>query len=81
MSLPRIAYQQGLLARWVSVHVDEAILKCVVKCGLLRRAELDKMRYFLIHWRRLIRLLCTKTVVAFKIWSMVVAACGASSTH
>ena len=30
----------------------EAILKCVVKCDLLRRAELESMRYFLVHWRR-----------------------------
>ncbi len=32
--------------------MDEAILKCVVKCGLLRQVELGKMRYFLTHWRR-----------------------------
>ena len=38
--------------RWASVGVDEAILKCVVKCGLLRRAELEKIRYFFIHWWR-----------------------------
>ena len=35
--------------------VDEAILKCVVKCGLLRGCELDKLRFFLEQWRGRVR--------------------------
>ena len=38
--------------RWAVVGVDEAILKCVVKCGLLRGCELDKLRFFLDQWHR-----------------------------
>jgi hypothetical protein len=43
--------RRGPDGRWAVVGVDEAILKCVVKCGLLRRCELDKLKFFLGHWR------------------------------
>ena len=44
--------RRGPDGRWAVVGVCEAILKCVVKCGLLRNYELDKLRFFLDHWRR-----------------------------
>ncbi len=43
--------RRGPNGRWAVIGVDEAILKCVVKCGLLRRCELDKLGFFLSHWR------------------------------
>ncbi len=51
-----MSYSLGVRRRgpdgcWAVVGVDEAILKCVVKCGLLRRCELDKLHFFLGHWR------------------------------
>ena len=52
-----MAYQlghrrRGPIGRWAPVGVDEAVLKCVVKCGLLRQFELDKLGYFFSHWTK-----------------------------
>ena len=52
-----MAYQLGYRrrgpdGRWAPVGVDEAVLKCVVKCGLLRQFELDKLGYFFGHWKK-----------------------------
>ena len=51
-----MTYQLGIRRRnpdhrWAAVGMDEAILKCVVKCGLLRQCELAKLRFFVRHWR------------------------------
>jgi hypothetical protein len=43
---------RGLDGRWELARVDAAILKCIVKCKLLRNAELQKLQYFLGSWRK-----------------------------
>ncbi len=52
--------RRGPDGRWAVVGVDEAILKCVVKCGLLRRCELDKLKFFLGHWHSCVEKLRSK---------------------
>ncbi len=48
--------RRGPDGRWAVVGADEAILKCVVKCGLLRRCELGRLRLFLARWRGIVAL-------------------------
>jgi hypothetical protein len=51
MSFQLGSRRRGLDGCWELARVDEAILKCIVKCKLLRNAELQKLHYFLKTWR------------------------------
>ncbi len=63
--------RRGPDGRWAVVGVDEAILKCVVKCGLLRGCELDKLRFFLDHWRSRVSKQCREARKASKVMERV----------
>ncbi len=49
--------RRGPDGQLMAIGMDEAIVKCVVKCGLLRRCELDILHFFMHEWSLRIRVL------------------------